>query len=58
MRSFAINEPGSSVRALYATLVGGVTDLGLLTKQILWPSLKGKAFSFAEKKIYVVSYTL
>ena len=23
MRSFAIDEPGSSVRALYATLVGG-----------------------------------
>ena len=38
--------------------VGGVTDLGLLTKKNLWPSLKGKAFIFAEKKMFFVSYTL
>ena len=27
MRSFAIDEPGSLVRALYATLMGGMIDI-------------------------------
>ena len=35
MRSFAIDEPGSSVRALYATLLGGEAIEDSISEQII-----------------------